>query len=248
MMTDEQKYLFDLQGFLKLEGVLSPEQLDRMVGDCEAHGVSTQDNDPNKARFRDFFAWGEDWRNLIDHPTLLPILHEIIGERFRLDHAYGMAASASAPPGNHGLHHEAGMFHHGCYYATHGQRMHNGLIVVSYALTDIEPGMGGFACIPGSHKALYSTPKKYYSIEDNPVAIQVPQKAGDVVIFTEALTHGTMPWRSTKGHRRSVLLKYCPHYMQWSTRTMEVDDADLTDRQRLILQGPYVANRELVTA
>src|SRR5690606_19047212 len=124
--------------------------------------------------------------------------------------------------------------------------MHNGLIVVSFALTDIDPGIGGFACIPGSHKALYKTPQKYYSVENNPIAIQVPQKAGDVVIFTEALTHGTMPWRNKTGERRSVLLKYCPHYMQWSTRTMEVNTDQLTERQRLILQGPYVANRELV--
>lgn len=246
MMTDKQRYLFDLQGFLKIESMLPRETCEQLVRDLEAHGVTDVDNDPSKSRFRDMFLWDQAWRDLIDHPTIMPILQEMLGERFRLDSAYGMAASAKKAPANHSLHHEAGMFYHGCYYVTHNNVMHNGLIVVSFALTDIEPGAGGFGCIPGSHKAIYKTPDEYFNLPDNPLAVQVPQKAGDVVIFTEALTHGTMPWTSTTAERRSVLLKYCPHYMQWTPGLVEHDDALLTERQRLIVRGPYVRDRELV--
>ena len=61
--------------------------------------------------------------------------------RFRLDHAYGMATrpqqTGSAAEGSpvHTLHHSAGMFDNACFYLTHGQRIHNGLVTVSYALT-----------------------------------------------------------------------------------------------------------------
>jgi ectoine hydroxylase-related dioxygenase (phytanoyl-CoA dioxygenase family) len=246
MMTDEQRFIFDVQGYLVVEGVLPPERVQRMCAAMEEHGVREPQNNPNASRFGGFLTWGEDWRNLIDEPKLLPILSELLGPRFRLDHAYGMAMRAAGEGGGEGLHHHSAMFEHGCYYVTHRDRMHNGLIVVSYALTDINPGMGGFACIPGSHKALYPVPEQWYSVEDNPMVRQVPQKAGDVLIFTEALTHGTMPWRDPNIERRSVLLKYCPHYMQWTQCTMSSEIEGLTERQKLILQPPYVWQRPTV--
>jgi hypothetical protein len=247
MMTDEQRYLFDLQGFLVLKGVLDAATMQRMHADMEAHGVTNPENDPTKSRFTGFLAWGADWRNLIDHPKLVPVLTEILGERFRMDHAYGMAARAAGEAGNFGMHHQAGMFHHGCFYVSHGDKMHNGLIVVSFALSDTLPGAGGFGCIPGSHKALYPTPKHYYDA-DNPIIQQVPAQAGDAIIFTEALTHGTLRWTNAAQERRQILLKYCPHYMQWAGQPMDSNIDGLTERQRLILQGPYVHQRERVEA
>ncbi|MDA1193135.1 MAG: phytanoyl-CoA dioxygenase family protein [Candidatus Poribacteria bacterium] len=247
-MTDEQKFLFDLQGYLRVEGVLDDETLERMRADMDTHGIQNPENDPGKSRFGGFLSWGDDWRALIDQPTIMPILNEIIGARFRLDHAYGMAARGDVEPSGQGMHHTAGMFGHGCFYVNHGRQMHNGLVVVSYALNDIPAGAGGFCCIPGSHKALFEMPSKYYRVEDNPLAQQIPMNAGDVVIFTEALTHGTMPW-TLKGHeRRSALLKYCPHYMQWAKAPMSSEIEGLTTRQRQILEGAYVWQREAIAA
>lgn len=246
MMTPEQRFIFDLQGYLLLENVLPPARVQSMCADMEQHGIREPDNNPYKSRFGGFLSWGESWRSLIDDAHVLPVLSELLGPRFRLDHAYGMAMSADIKDEGEGLHHHAGMFYHGSYYVTHGTTMHNGLVVVSFALTDIEPGMGGFACIPGSHKALYPVPKQWYGLADNPMVRQVPQKAGDVLIFTEALTHGTMPWRNPNTERRSALLKYCPHYMQWSSQVMPDDIEGLTPKQKLILQGPSVMSRPKV--
>jgi len=246
MMTPEQRFIFDVQGYIIIPGVLAPERVQRMVADMEEHGVGEVENGWSKARFHSFLSWGEEWRALIDVPIILPILFELLGPRFRLDHAYGMAMRADEKDEGEGLHHHAGMFYHGSYYVTHGEKMHNGLVVVSYALTDIEPGMGGFACIPGSHKALYPVPDGWFQLEGNPMVQQIPQKAGDVLIFTESLTHGTMPWRDKHHDRRSVLMKFCPHYMQWSKWKMPTEIEGLTERQKLILQEPYVADREKV--
>lgn len=242
-MTDEEKFLFDLQGYLVVENVLTPEQVQRMRADMDANGIASPDRESIKYRFGGFLAWGDDWRSLIDHPRILPHLVALLGEKFRLDHAYGMAGRVEGDLAGQTLHHHAGMFGHGCYYVTHGQTIHNGLIVVSFALSDIRPGAGGFCCIPGSHKALFKMPDRYYQVSDNPLVRQVSQKAGDVVIFTEALTHGTMPWSDRNQERRSVLLKYCPLYMQWGQGPMPADIAGLTDRQRQILQGAYVWQR-----
>jgi ectoine hydroxylase-related dioxygenase (phytanoyl-CoA dioxygenase family) len=243
-MTEEQKYLFDLQGFLVLKSVLTPERIAGMHDDMKANGVVNPENDPNQCRFHEFFGWGTAWRELIDHPDVMPVLRTIIGDRFRLDHAYGMAARAGGKTGTSSMHHEAGIFGHGCYYVTHGETMHNGLIVVSFALTDTPAGAGGFCCIPGSHRSLYTTPKRFYSTSNNPIVKQIPVKAGDVIVFTEALTHGTMPWTEPEFERRAVLLKYCPHYMQWAGSAMDCDIEGLSDQQRLILESPYVWQRE----
>ena len=39
-------------------------------------------------------------------------------------------------------------------------RMHNGLTVVTFQLTDVPPGVGGLIVIPGSHKSNYPCPQK----------------------------------------------------------------------------------------
>ena len=242
-MTEEQKYIFDVQGYLVVESVLSPGQVSTMVADMESQGIREPENDPGKSRFGGFLRWGEEWRALIDQPRIFPILTELIGHKFRLDHAYGMAMRYGGAQGGEGLHHNSAMFEYGCFYVTHGRAMHNGLMVVSYALTDISLGMGGFCCIPGSHKAQFPTPPHWFGLNDNPMVRQVPQRAGDVLIFTEALTHGTMPWLNQETERRSVLLKYCPGYMQWTGNTMPSDIEGLTDRQQQILRGPTVSGR-----
>lgn len=246
MMTEEQRYLFDLQGFLVLRGVLDAAALREMHADMDAHDIKDPANNPTMSRFGQFLRWGPRWRDLIDHEAVLPVLRETLGPRFRLDHAYGMAARVGGEEGHFGLHHEAGMFHHGCYYVTHGQKMHNGLLVVSWALTDVPEGAGGFCCVPGSHKSIYPTPKTFYSADprENPALQHVAVQAGDVIFFTEALTHGTMRWTHEACERRAVLLKYCPHYMAWTHKPMEDDIEGLTERQRLILQPPYVNTRE----
>ena len=248
-ISEQDRFLFDLKGFIVLRGVLPPGQVARMQHDMDAHRIEAQTNNPFHARFGAFLDWGDDWRGLIDQAPVLAVLRGIIGEKFRLDHAYGMAMRAGAAQGGEGLHHHAGLYDHGCYYATHGSRMHNGLVVVSVALCDVPAGAGGFSSIPGTHKALYPVPEGWMGKLDLPYIEQVPMKAGDVVVFTEALTHGTMPWTVAAHERRAVLLKYAPAYMQWSNSPkMTVDAAKLSDRQRAIVDGAGVWERKEVMA
>ena len=70
--------------------------------------------------------------------------------------------------------------------------------------------------------------------------------AGDVVVFSEALIHGTLPW---EGHeeRRTLVYKYSPgnsawSYVQWPDELLAV----CTDRQRLLLQPPSVGHHQPV--
>ena len=47
------------------------------------------------------------------------------------------------------------------------------------------------------------------------LAHEVPLAAGDLVVFTEALTHGTLPWQG-RGDRRTLLYKYSPGSSTWA--------------------------------
>jgi hypothetical protein len=236
LLSEQDRFLFDLRGYLVLRGVLDPEHIKRLQADLESRRIITETNDPFRSRFSGFLEWGDDWRCLIDHERILPVLRSIIGEKFRLDHSYGMAMKSGGEVGGEGVHHHAGMFDHGCYYTTHGERMHNGLVVVSYALSEVPEGAGGFCCIPGTHKSLYPMPSSWFGVLDNPLLEHVPLHAGDVVVFTEALSHGTMTWTCTSHERRAVLLKYTPAYMQWSRSPQCVKDVTkLSARQQAIV-------------
>jgi hypothetical protein len=62
--------------------------------------------------------------------------------------------------------------------------------------------------------------------------------AGTAIIFTEALTHGTLPWHGAD-ERRTVFFKYSPHPISWAKQYFNADEYEgLNERQRAILQPP----------
>ena len=243
-MNDEELYLFDLQGYLVIEGVLSATEvaeLNRLVDEQQlpppAESIESQ-------RFGGFLLWGEPFRTLLDHPRILLYLEVLLGDGFRLDHYYGIHMATNTE----GLRlHGGGTPYEAEEYYVFRERMFNGLSVVTWALTDSPPGQGGFACIPGSHKSNYPCPEDIRHFERDPGCVaQVPMRAGDVVVFTEALTHGTHPW--TAAHqRRSLLYKYAPKHLAWGRYDRHRNDAVhnlLTERQRRLMEPPYIPDRQ----
>ena len=76
-------------------------------------------------------------------------------------------------------------------------------------------------------------------------------KAGDLVIFNEATTHGTLPWRA-KHERRALFYRYFPKYLHYAGGYYQTDMPDwvseLTEAQQAVLEPPYVYNRPLIEA
>jgi ectoine hydroxylase-related dioxygenase (phytanoyl-CoA dioxygenase family) len=169
----------------------------------------------------------------------VPYLHALVGEHCRLDHEYldvirqGLGPIGATLQG--GAPHDLSQ-----YYQVVDGRIFNGLVVTAFALNDVNPGDGGFACVPASHKANFHMPQKWADMtgELAPCIKPIPCKAGSVILFTEALTHGTLPWKGTQ-ERRSVFLQYSPHFMAWSTQRYDpyaYDDLSVTARR--MLEGP----------
>jgi hypothetical protein len=62
--------------------------------------------------------------------------------------------------------------------------------------------------------------------------------AGSVVLFSEAVMHGTAPWRADH-ERRTLLYKYWVSHMAWSrARLLPPPDVKLTPRQQALLTEP----------
>ena len=98
-----------------------------------------------------------------------------------------------------------------------GGKIWNSLLGVSIALCDANEGDGGFCVLPGSHKINYPLPddiRHGNSDAFHQHVRQVPTKAGDVIIFSEATVHGAMAWKAER-QRRLALYRFAPANMAY---------------------------------
>ncbi|RIK36477.1 MAG: mitomycin antibiotics/polyketide fumonisin biosynthesis protein [Chloroflexi bacterium] len=237
-MNEVERYLFDLQGYLILEDVLTQDQVAELNRLVDVQNLPEPGLESNKARFGKFLTWGQPFCDLLDHSRLMPYLKVILGDGFRLDHYYGIYLREGTGPLP--LHGGNTPYDPPEYYHFRNGQMYNGLTVVAWNLTDTGPAHGGFCCIPGSHKANYALPQEIREAHYQAGCVVIPEaRAGSLVIFTEALTHGTTPWWG-KHQRRSLLYKYSPGQQSWAkTHIQPPPDVELTPRQRLLFEPPY---------
>ncbi|MDP9464524.1 MAG: phytanoyl-CoA dioxygenase family protein [Actinomycetota bacterium] len=239
-MTPEERYRFDIQGYLVRRGVLSPGDIEALNIAVDVLGSSEPGDDIMSQRFGNHLTTARRFRDLLDHDGIIDILVELCGHNVRLDHAYGIIMR----PGTNGLglHGGGTPFDPAQYYAVDGGNIRSGLVAVQWALVDHAAGRGGFLCVPGSHKADFPMPSQVAAT----LAVEVPMKAGDAVVFTEALTHGTAAWRGPK-QRRSLLYKYSPGNSAWSHEVWPTELIEAcTPRQLLLLQPPSVGQHRPV--
>jgi hypothetical protein len=246
-MTNEEKFIFDLEGYLIVKNVLAPDEVAEM--NEIADRVFPREADKTGIhRTSRVSHWGEPFKNLMDHPKILPYLVELLGPNVRLDHDYCIFMLEGDQGGRlHGGPDVVGDH----WYKYRDGVMRNGLTVVTYFLSDAAEGDGGFACIPGSHKShiLKSLPSDVRSFERPAHYVAQPAvAAGDALIFTEALVHGTMMWRA-KHERRSLLYKYSPGHSAWSQTYYDLNEfSELTEQQKRILLPPSIGRRPPVIA
>ncbi|HEX6596472.1 MAG TPA: phytanoyl-CoA dioxygenase family protein [Acidimicrobiales bacterium] len=234
------RYTFDCRGWVAIDGALDRQTVADLRAAVAAKGLAPAGTTVASQRFGqdgEMFRWDRRFRDLLDHRLVLDALAQLVGPRPRLDHAYGIRMA----PGTSGLglHGPEQPFDPSQFYVHRGGRMWNGMVAFSWALTDGKPGDGGFGCISGSHRAEEPVPPGADGLVE-----EVPQAAGSLLVFTEALFHRTLPWNG-QGERQCLLYKYCPGNSAWGADPPVPPDvvAQLTPRQRLLVERPYVAGR-----
>ena len=266
-MTEEERYLFDLQGYLVVEDVLKPAEVQQLNELLDSRDLWNQprgrDAPLDYETFDELFfhvspphCWGKPLLDLLGHPRMAGYLQEILGPKFRYDH--GQAMFMRKGSGSLELHGGGTPWDPVGFYRVADGSIHCGLTVVAYALCDVGPDDGGFVVVPGSHKSDFPRPDSFLDPENcGPLLRRIPHRAGSAIIFTEALTHGTLPW-TAEHERRALLYRYTPGNMafvgryrqdsaelpDWAyPRPSDAADADLTPELRRLLEPPYVSER-----
>jgi len=263
-MNEEERYLFELSGYLVLEQVLTPEEVAALNAGIDRHSDQLTPIDRSLAgdsqaltgssRRLDLggmLAWEQPWcepfRQLLAHSRVKPYLDGILGEGYRLDHRPGLIAMDKGCEG--GTLHGGGVERSDLSetYFFKNDRIYTGLTVVEYLLADEGPGDGGVAVISGSHKANLPCPKSVRNWDAHQQYVtEIQAKAGDAVIFTETLTHGTLPWNG-EHQRRALLYKFSPGFQAYSpgAHTISYDDyiEEMTPEQRQVMEAPHIRRR-----
>ncbi|MDA0837378.1 MAG: phytanoyl-CoA dioxygenase family protein [Planctomycetota bacterium] len=256
-MTEEEKYLFDVHGYLVIRGALSSEEVAAANAAVDHHAdkIKIRPNDlAHKSRtltgiigrgdLAGMLEWGkphcDPFREMIAHPGYSSHLECLLGPGFRLE---GLGVITMDEGAEGFWFHEGGepMDRSRSYLYRNG-RMYCGMTNVAVQLSDVNPGDGGFACLPGSHKANYPCSDEirlYHTHQDR--FLQIAAKAGDAILFVECLMHGTLPWVA-RHQRRSVIIRYNSGVMAsgvmgtWSPPAFY---DDLTDAQKAVISMPH---------
>ena len=138
--------------------------------------------------------------DLVVNPVVLPYLVEMV-ERPRLKSTWATYKWRGGETGYHS-NHTPTVTHN--FYHFNGQIRHN-LFQVFYAMRDIGQGEGALKVVPGSHKANYKQPP-VEAIDD--MLVEIPMKAGDVLLFTHDLGHCSR--NESDNIRRTIIFTYCP--------------------------------------
>ena len=169
-MTSEQKFFFDLRGWILLPSVLSETEIKETKAEVYAGARQSYEGALQK---------------LLDHPAIVGILNEILSEDpFVKDDCYGFRCEGSfttvRPPGwsksergDNGLPHvvRPPQQANAMRYQVAGAKIFSGLTRVVWELEEVKAGTGGTSFLSGSHKAHfnYGGPDPYRpNISDSP--------------------------------------------------------------------------------
>ena len=236
--TAREEYLFDLRGYLLIEGLLSPAELAEGNALIDAiprglarggwHGwVQREDHPEHRGiSYQQVYELGGVFERMIAHPRLLNLLDRFVGGHETHDRYHGALAidenfftlrgPGEAIPIHAGGHELASR----TAYRYHNGRFLCGEVNVLTAFSDIGPGDGATMVIPGSHKSNMIHPaflERDRGLEWSDVgggsaegiegAIEVYMRAGDALLFVDALCHGSAR-RTNPGERRISVYRY----------------------------------------
>lgn len=216
-MTDAQRFLFDLQGYLMIEDALSPSEVEAFR-ETIYRLAREKVTDP-----AGWHARGEPKRfltvhrpiekdpiflQMVDHPAVLPILQQLVGENPIL-----IDNDAELTP----RHNDPKPWHRGV--GTHGYWIEDGrfqctMVKCIWYLSDVKRGENCTRIIPGSHKSRVPVPHPGGDrAADLPGQVEVEARAGTVMIFSEACLHAGNINPSDKT-RVNMYFNYGPSWVQ----------------------------------
>jgi hypothetical protein len=258
--TDLEDFLFDLRGYLIIPRAIDADHLaqlnaafDAFPADLPWKGwwgdVQRLDNNGRAGmELQNIVHAGPAFEALIDHPSWVDRMRRYCGEQgtwvegLFIDECF---ASVRRSGGYFPMHSGGQDRVIRNQYAFGDGRWQCGQVNILVALTDIGPGDGGTRILPGSHKSnlahpIFKIPYEERARQDDEVvegAIEVHLKAGDALLFVDALSHGATK-RTNPGERRAVIYRYGPMWgaTRYGYRYSQALLDRLTPERRAILE------------
>lgn len=257
------KFIFDLNGYCVVKGVLSQKEIiearkvidnhrqdfKERQGPSQRNSVGAKQDrlsgDGNTGRFDlgGILDWTDSdiFRSFMCHEKLIPYLNLILGKGYRLDHEPFIIRQIK---GSEGFNLHGGPCRELQYSMVNGEITTN-LLGVSFFINDQKKTDGGFCVVKGSHKTNFPMPESFKNGEDDEFfkhhVLPVEVDAGDVVLFSEATVHGSFAWNIEK---ERLLALY-----RFSTATnanargylLSPDRSHWTAEQKSVIQPPFDA-------
>lgn len=230
-MTDEQKYFFDLRGWMLVPAVLDPAQ-------------SAAVRDHLKAGGSPFTGPAQE---LLDHPVVVDLLGEILGGGaladdhypFRCENGFATIRQKGWTPGGTETPH-GGPWIGPQGYQTDGRRIHSGLTRVVWELNPVRKGDGGTLFLSGSHHARFPQPEAV-RVPDNAHLEDYDCPAGSLLVFTESTLHAATSWKNPDTER--VAIFYCYNAVSAQYHRLNLDHATILtmpEKRRSLFRGVFV--------
>jgi hypothetical protein len=231
-VTDEQRFFFDLRGWILLPAVLSQEEIDATKAEC--YGGAKK-------------AYEGELQNLLDHPAIVDVLTDLLSdEPFVREDAYAFRCESSfitvRPPGwsnsertDNGLPHvvRPPQRANAMRYQVNGGKIYSGLTRVVWELEEVREGQGGTTFLSGSHKAAFpyggpvaTAPNiggSPWEAEMRAMMQGYSCPAGSALIFTESLVHAANDWTDPLNPRCAVFNCYNSTWSQWHRLGLDHD-------------------------
>lgn len=221
-VSHERRFEFDVRGFLHLEGAMAASEVRDCLGwanaaekvDTGELGGEHPDRLINRPVSR-IIDVDPRFARLLDHPAVSAYLIDFLGSGYKhIDNElYYTYPGYAGGPWHRGVRaHPTGHVVDGRFICP--------MVKVFYCLTDVGPGQGEFAVVPGSHKARFDVDGGPADRDDDPLhrtaegRVDLPGqkvfddvRAGDVIIFNEGLLHTGRPNPSGKT-RKTVIVNF----------------------------------------
>ena len=217
-LTAEQKYLFDMRGWLLIPNALTEAETEEM----RDFALRLQ-HSPETIAEHERSALGGPLQKLADHPQVAGFFNEFLAyPRLSSQTCYGFRMESChlfyrqlgdgkfSPHNGNGLFRFPGDSH---FYHCIPGKAHSGLTRTVWELNPVEKGCGTLLAT-GSHKAVYPAPE---SLQDpnSPIWDEYTCPAGSLLFFTEALTHSARPWANPNIDRVAIFSCYNTVDTKW---------------------------------
>lgn len=240
-LTPGQYRAFNEEGFVKLEGVFTPAEIESVIAAIDpierkgeewlrGKGGRVSISEADVITFTTHLVTRSDvLRAFAAHPKIKDICHDLIGDDVRLywdQSVYKKTGKEQEFP----WHQDNG------YTFIEPQQY----LTLWIPLVDVDAENGCPWIAPGFHKRgtleHWLTPIGFKCLQDVPDAVCVPGKAGDVIAFSSLALHRTGPNRKKGSVRKAYILQYAPegaYTIRDGVKTAQDDPA----RQFPILKG-----------